>query len=214
MSSPAPHDQPGHSGARATARQRLPRLAGDAVQRARLQVVPRSARPPARVPFLGLVSLVLLTGVVGLLLFNTSLQQASFATTALEAQADTLTAREQALRMEIAEQRDPQQIAERAQAMGMVIPTVPTFLTLDGELHGDRVAAAPSDRFSIVPAPAPNPYASVPSASAPDRAPDRTPDRAPDRAVNPVDGASSGADRTGGGRNGDRSRQRGQQDGQ
>ena len=57
MSSPAPHghprspEQPELPGRRTTARQRLPRLAGDAVERARLRVVPRSARPPARVPF-------------------------------------------------------------------------------------------------------------------------------------------------------------------
>ena len=44
----------------------------------------------ARVPFVALVSLVLLGGVIGLLLFNTSMQQAAFATTALEQQAGTL----------------------------------------------------------------------------------------------------------------------------
>ncbi len=192
MSSPAPHGpsrQP-------TGRQRLPRLAGDAVERARLRVVPRTARPPARVPFIGLVSLILLTGVVGLLLFNTSLQQASFAATALEAEADTLSAREQALRMDIAEQRDPQQIAERAQRMGMVIPTVPTFLTLGGEVRGQRVAAAETDRFSIEPAPAPNPYATLPSAAAPGQ----TPDRAGETDAG-GDGASSAAARASGGTN-------------
>lgn len=195
MSSPAPHGDPGHPGTRGAARQRLPRLAGDAVERARLRVVPRTARPAARVPFIGLVSLVLLTGVVGLLLFNTSLQQASFAATALEGQADTLTAREQALRMEIAEQRDPQRIAQRAQAMGMVIPTVPTFLTLDGEVRGERVPAAETDRFSIAPVPAPNPYAPVPSGAG-------------------ADGASEPGARGDRGSNEARPAQRGQQDGQ
>jgi hypothetical protein len=204
MSSPAPHGpsrQP-------TGRQRLPRLAGDAVERARLRVVPRTARPPARVPFIGLVSLILLTGVVGLLLFNTSLQQASFATTALEAEADTLGAREQALRMEIAEQRDPQRIAERAQQMGMVIPTVPTFLTLDGDVRGERVAAVETDRFSIEPAPAPNPYGTLPSA-----APEPTPDRTGGDDAR-ADGASSSGSRGDDGSNEDRSPQRDQQDGQ
>ena len=220
MSSPAPHGHPRHP----AVGRRLPRLAGDAVERARLRVVPRTARPPARVPFVGLVSLILLTGVVGLLLFNTSLQQASFAATALEAQADTLTAREQALRMEIAEQRDPQQIAERAQQMGMVIPTVPTFLTLDGEVRGERVAATETDRFSIEPAPAPNPYGTLPSATTSDptsdRAADPTTDRASDRASDRTggtgaraDGESSSAAGTPGGTNGDRSPRWGQRDG-
>ncbi len=204
MSSPAPHGHP-----RPVVGRRLPRLAGDAVQRARLSVVPRTARPPARVPFIGLVSLVLLTGVVGLLLFNTSLQQASFAATALEAQADTLTSREQALRMEIAEQRDPQQIAERAQQMGMVIPTVPTFLTLDGEVRGERVAAAETDRFSIVPTPAPNPYGTVPSATPSDSPPDRT-----GGAGRRADGEASAAARAPDGTQEDRAPRRGRRDGQ
>ena len=72
----------------------------------------------ARVPFVTLVSLVLLGGVVGLLLFNTSMQQASFATTALEEQATTLSAREQTLQMELDVLRDPQRVAERAQTHG------------------------------------------------------------------------------------------------
>ncbi len=181
MSSPAAHVRPQPA---RDPRPRLPRLAGGAVERARLRVVPRAPRPPARVPFVGLVALVLLTGVVGLLLFNTSLQQASFAATALESQAGTLDAREQALRMEIAERRDPQRIAERAQAMGMVIPTVPTFLTLDGEVRGEQVAAAPTDRFAIEPAPATNPYLVAPPAAP------RTPPRTAPR-------TTPGADQTG-----------------
>ncbi|MGH3307948.1 MAG: hypothetical protein ACRDOX_09690, partial [Nocardioides sp.] len=58
-----------------------------AVERARLTVVPRRRTRAARMPFVMLVSLVLLGGVIGLLLFNTSMQQASFAATALEEQA-------------------------------------------------------------------------------------------------------------------------------
>ena len=53
---------------------------------------PRRRVRAARVPFVTLVSLLLLGGVVGLLLFNTSMQQASFAATSLEGQASTLDA--------------------------------------------------------------------------------------------------------------------------
>ena len=60
-------------------RERLPRLAEDAVARARLTVVPRRRVRAARMPFVTLVSLILLGGVVGLLCFNTQMQQASFA---------------------------------------------------------------------------------------------------------------------------------------
>ena len=65
----------------------VPRLAEEAVARARLTVVPRRRVRAARMPFVTLVSLVLLGGVVGLLCFNTPMQQASFAATKLEAQA-------------------------------------------------------------------------------------------------------------------------------
>jgi hypothetical protein len=103
-------------------RERLPRLAEDAVARARLTVVPRRRVRAARMPFVTLVSLVLLGGVVGLLCFNTQMQQASFAATALETQADNLAAREQTLHDELQTMRSPQELAERAQAAGMVVP--------------------------------------------------------------------------------------------
>ena len=66
-------------------------------------------------PFVTLVSLVLLGGVVGLLCFNTQMQQASFAATSLEAQADNLTAREQTLHDELQDLRNPQHLATLAQ---------------------------------------------------------------------------------------------------
>ena len=70
------------------ARNRVPRIAEAAVERARLTVVPRApGRSAARVPFVVLVSLLLVGGVAGLLCFNTSMQQASFTSTAMEEQA-------------------------------------------------------------------------------------------------------------------------------
>ncbi|WP_126688184.1 hypothetical protein [Nocardioides ferulae] len=124
-------------------RSRVPRLAGAAVERARLTVVPRARVQAPKVPFVILVSLVMLGGVIGLLLFNTSMQQASFAATALEGQATNLAARQQTLEMELERLRDPQRVAERAQRMGMVQPGAPLFLQLgDGEVLGEPTAAA------------------------------------------------------------------------
>ena len=68
-------------------KRRVPRLAQEAVDRARLTVVPRIRSRAPRMPFVSLVSLVLVGGVVGLLMFNTSMQQASFAVASLEATA-------------------------------------------------------------------------------------------------------------------------------
>ena len=128
---------------------KLPQLSGPAVTRARLRVVPRRRTRTPRIPFVTLVSLVLVGGVVGLLLFNTSLQQASFAASSLEEQARTLTAREQTLRMELDDLRDPQRVAEQAQRMGMVPAVSPAFLNAlrrlrrrrpDGGHPGERAA--------------------------------------------------------------------------
>ena len=136
-------------------RSRMPRIAEAAVERARLTVVPRRRVRAARVPFVTLVSLVLLGGVIGLLLFNTSMQQASFATTSLEDQASNLTAREQTLRMELDVLRNPQHVAEQAKKMGMVTAGSPAFLKLsDGRILGQAAPPDPTQDVRIVP-PAP-----------------------------------------------------------
>lgn len=135
-------------------RHRVPRIAQEAVERARLSVVPRTRTRAPKVPFVTLVSLVLVGGIVGLLLFNTSMQQASFAATALEKEATDLAAREQTLQMELDELRNPQRVATQAQQMGMVVPAAPTFLTLGGEVEGVKTPATPEDRLNLTP-PAP-----------------------------------------------------------
>lgn len=135
-------------------RSRGQRIAGAAVERARLSVVPRSRTKAARMPFVMLVSLVLLGGVVGLLLFNTSMQQASFAATSLESRAGTLTARQQTLEMELDVLRNPQHIAEQAQGMGMVVSKSPAFLNLStGKVLGVAAAATPAEGLRIRPRP-------------------------------------------------------------
>ena len=136
-------------------RTRVTRIAQEAVDRARLTVVPRVRTRAPRVPFVTLVSLVLVAGIVGLLLFNTSMQQASFAASSLEAQADTLAAREQTLRMELDELRNPQRVATEAQQMGMVIPAAPVFLDLaTGKTIGVRTPATRENAIQLLP-PAP-----------------------------------------------------------
>ena len=139
-------------------------IAEAAVERARLTVVPRRRTRATRMPFVMLVSLVLLGGVIGLLLFNTSMQQASFAATALEQQANTLTAREQTLQMELEVLRDPQRVAEHAQNLGMVPAANPVFLRLsDGKVIGERVAATPANRLRVRPLPPAKPAVLTPA---------------------------------------------------
>lgn len=133
-------------------RARVPRLAGAALERARLTVVPRrKRRRTSPVPFLMVVSMLAVGGVVGLLLFNTSMQQASFAATDLQGQADALQAREQTLQMQLDQLRDPQSIALKAQRMGMVLPSSPAVLDLrTGKVLGDPVPATRLDRLRLL----------------------------------------------------------------
>jgi hypothetical protein len=139
-------------------RTRVTRLAQEAVDKARLTVVPRVRTRAPRVPFVTLVSLVLVGGIVGLLLFNTSMQQASFAAASLQSEADTLAAREQTLRMELDELRNPQRVAQEAQQMGMVIPTAPVFLDLrTGKTSGVRTPSTPAEAIQLLPPVPPKP---------------------------------------------------------
>lgn len=138
------------SSSAAQLRTRVPRIAEAAVERVRLRVVPPRRTQAARVPFVALVSLVLLGGVIGLLLFNTSMQQAAFATTALEQQAETLAARQQTLEMELDVLRNPQRVAERAQAMGMVPSGTPAYLLLEnGKVLGEPTPATPQNTLRL-----------------------------------------------------------------
>ena len=136
------------------ARSRVPRIAEAAVARARLTVVPRHTNPATRVPFVALVSLLLVGGVAGLLLFNTSMQQASFTATSLEQRANLLDAKAQALQMQLARLRAPQRLAERARHLGMVPPDSPAFIRLsDGAVLGRPRRAVSTDSFRITPPP-------------------------------------------------------------
>ena len=147
--------------AREGARTRVPRFAEAAVERARLTVVPpRRAigrTQAARTPFAVLVIAMLVAGVVGLLMFNTNMQQASFKATALQEQVNTLTAKEQSLNMTLDALRNPQRLAVSAKALGMVPPSQPAFIRLDGKVLGAPAPATGQDAVRINPLPTPKP---------------------------------------------------------
>ncbi len=148
--------------ARAGARNRVPRFAEAAVERARLTVVqPRPSlgrTQAARTPFAVLVLAMLAAGVVGLLMFNTNMQQASFKATALQDRVNELTARQQSLSLELDQLRDPQQLAVSAKKLGMVAPAKPAFVRLsDGRILGTPTPATPDDAVRINSLPAPLP---------------------------------------------------------
>lgn len=135
-----------------------------AARRARLTVPARIHMPSPRFPFVTLVTLILVGGVVGLLLFNTSMQQAAFAAAALEQQAQALSERQQTLEMELEELRDPQRLAEAAKAQGMVPVSRPAFLRLaDGTFLGDPAPASRADALIIDTPAVPRPAAAFPA---------------------------------------------------
>ena len=137
-----------------------PRIAQRALERARLTVVPRprTVQRAPRVPFVMLISAILLGGVLGLLFFNTSMQQASFRETALGQQARDLSAQQEALQLNVDKLSDPQRIARQAQHMGMVIPVGSSgILNYDtGKISG-VAAPAVGGRLPLGPIPARRP---------------------------------------------------------
>lgn len=131
------------SNAAASSARRLPWLEPGALERARLWVVPRRRARTSELPFVLLVSVILVGGVVALLMFNTSMQAASFTQARLQQQATTLAAREQTLQMQLEALRDPQHVAAAAEKHGMVIPPTVAMLQLrTGKVLGD---SAPAD---------------------------------------------------------------------
>ena len=176
-------------------RSRLAPLGG-AAERARLHVVPRRRTRSSRVPFVVLVSLLMLGGVVGLLLFNTSMQQAAFATTALEEQARTLTARQQTLEMELDVLRNPQRVAEQAQRMGMVPSHRPAYLELpSGRVLGEPAPAMAVDGLRLLPRPPAKPEVLAPEPIVQQVFPTGTPADPAVRAGHTGLAAEGGADR-------------------
>lgn len=142
----------------------LPRIADAAVERARLTVVPRRPARAHRMPFVVLVSLLLVSGIAGLLLFNTSMQQASFHVAALQQRAHLLNAERQTLQIRLERMRNPQSLAARARAMGMVPAAGPAFLQLGtGKVLGHPVPASPGGAFRIRQPPARKPATLRPS---------------------------------------------------
>ncbi|MGA8209745.1 MAG: hypothetical protein WB441_00480 [Nocardioidaceae bacterium] len=138
---------------------RMPRIAEAAVERARLTLVPRPGgdRPP-RVPFVALVSLLLVAGVGGLLFFNTSMQTVSFSATELEKHARSLDAERQGLQLELDRLRNPQRVAVAAQDMGMVPASSPAFIRLgDGTVLGTAAPARSDETLQLTPPPAAKP---------------------------------------------------------
>lgn len=129
-----------------------------APERTPLTVVPRRRQRAPKVPFVVLVTALLVGGVTGLLLFNTHMQQGSFVAGSLEERAAVLAGKEESLRMRLQRLRDPQHLAAEAKRLGMVPVSSPAFIRLDdGKVLGNPQVADPADALRIEPMPAAKP---------------------------------------------------------
>jgi hypothetical protein len=105
-------------------------------------------------PFLVLVSLILLAGVVGLLRREHLDAAGLVPRDGARGPGHLLRAEKQGLQMELDKLRDPQRVALEAQRAGMVPITHPAFLKLaDGAVLGDAVPVSALDRQRFTPLP-------------------------------------------------------------
>ena len=152
------------SPAAAPARKPAPARRTAPARRPALRVVtPVPSRAP-RAPFVLFSMLLVGAGLVGLLVLNTVVAQDAFTLHDLDRETAALAEREQLLREEVAALEAPAAVADRASELGLVSAGDPVFVTADGRVLGNPVAAtAPPPP----PPPAPSPTASAqPTASA------------------------------------------------
>jgi hypothetical protein len=111
--------------------------------RARLQVAPPVPVAVPRAPFVVLILMVVVGGVLGVLLLNTEINENAFRLHDLRARQVVLDQRQQHLEQQIAEAESPGSLAAAARRLGLVPAGEPAFLRLpDGTVVGVPVPAA------------------------------------------------------------------------
>ena len=138
------------STASGAARARARALVPSVLSRPRLTIVPKVAARAPRIPFVILVVLVLVGGLVGLLLVNTTLQRGAYDLQELRGRSAALERQQDALELEVADLRQPQRVAQAALGLGMVSNKAPAFLDLeDGSVSGATTPAKATDAPKI-----------------------------------------------------------------
>jgi hypothetical protein len=125
-----------------TAPVRAPR---PAPPRPRLRVVPPTALPAPRAPFVVLVLCLVVAGLVSLLMLNTMVNENSFRIKALQERQATLDLHEQALQRDIDRREATPALAAAARRLGLVPAGTPAFIELpDGRVLGVPTPALPT----------------------------------------------------------------------
>jgi hypothetical protein len=113
---------------------------------------PLRAAPPVpvrapRAPFVALVLVLVVAGVLGILVLNTKINENAFRLSSLEAQQTTLDEQEQQLNQLLAGVESPNNLAAMAARLGLVPAGTPAFIRLpDGRVLGvpQPASSAPS----------------------------------------------------------------------
>ncbi|MBO0867233.1 MAG: hypothetical protein J2P15_01590 [Micromonosporaceae bacterium] len=113
----------------------------------RLRAAPPVPVAAPRAPFVALVLVMVVAGVVGILVLNTKINENAFQLTNLEAQQVTLDQQEQQLNQQLADRESPNNLAAEALKLGLVPAGTPAFIRLpDGRVLGvpQPATSAPS----------------------------------------------------------------------
>jgi len=96
----------------------------------RLRVAPPAPVSAPRAPFVALVLVLVLIGVIGILVLNTRIAENAFRLDALRTKQSTLDRDEERLRSDLASKESPVTLASRAKQLGLVPSRTPAFLLL------------------------------------------------------------------------------------
>ncbi|MBV1852465.1 hypothetical protein [Catellatospora tritici] len=111
--------------------------AEEPVRRPRLRLAPPVPVAAPRTPFVLLIVLVVVAGVLGILVLNTKIAESGLQLTDLKHKQAQLDLREQQVSQEIAEAESPGRLEAAAKRLGLVPAGSPAFIRLpDGKIIG------------------------------------------------------------------------------
>jgi len=106
-------------------------------QRPKLRLAPPPAASGLRVPFVVMIVVLVIAGVVGILALNQKITENAFELDRLHAEQAQLDRQEQDLDERIAEKESPGNLAAAARKLGLIPAGAPAFIRLpDGRISG------------------------------------------------------------------------------
>ena len=110
---------------------------GTTTEKRQLRVAPPVPVTVPRAPFVALVLIVVVAGVLGILVLNTKINENAFKLAQLQSQRSDLDQQEQQLDQQLADLESPNSLAAAACRLGMVAASQPAYLKLpNGQLVG------------------------------------------------------------------------------